>query len=107
MRIIRQGDILLKEIPGIPENRRNEIQWKTSRIIAEGEITGHNHELTGGRVGVVEGWRGNSMYAVINDEGPEVILQHPEHGHLQIEPGVYEVIRQREYDEGLTRQVRD
>jgi len=94
----RQGDLLIIHIASLPEG----IKPKDNRILAEGEVTGHLHELDGGEVFT----RKDGLYFNVRD-GCEVTLTHPEHDPLTFAPGTYEVIRQREYRPEGWRHVSD
>jgi hypothetical protein len=61
-------------------------------VIAKGETTGHSHRVIGAKV-----FRSNNLQLLV--EVPEsATLVHEEHAPIQIDKGVYEVIRQREYN---------
>ena len=94
----RQGDLLIIPIERLPEG----IQRKDDRVLAEGEVTGHLHELTDGFV-----FSKNMQLYFSVPQGCEVKLTHPEHQHLIFLPGTYEVIRQREYRPEGWRHVSD
>ncbi|MEI8349859.1 MAG: hypothetical protein WCI77_06875 [Candidatus Omnitrophota bacterium] len=96
--IKRQGDLLIVKVEKIPEDA----QTQKSRILAEGEATGHMHELDSGEVYEKDG----TLYFKVA-EGGNVTLKHPEHGPLQFDEGVYQVIRQREYIPEGWRRVED
>ena len=138
MKAYRHGEMIL--IP-VPENLEN--QWQDlfkqagetmddPRVIAEGEIAGHKHELTGGRVNAValnetafahgsatSGYVTRRSFLGILGigavAGPVILLKvaeattlkHPEHNALRIPQGRYAVYAQREYDETMTRRVVD
>jgi len=96
--MVRQGDLLIVKVNGIPENAVK----RDSRVLAEGEATGHMHELTGGEVYE----KGDTLYFRVSED--QISLKHPEHGALTFEPGTYKVIRQREYEpNGWWRHVTD
>lgn len=94
----RQGDLLIVKVDKIPEGALEQ----KSRVLAEGEATGHMHELDLGEVYEKDG----TLYFKVA-EGGSVILKHPEHGPLQFDEGIYQVIRQREYEPEGWRRVRD
>ena len=91
----RHGDLLIKQIKKIPEPA---IPLSTN-IIAEGEVTGHNHKLYGS----------HQVYGT-HSENPRIIeptyfqakedisLKHQEHATLNISKGNYVIIREREYN---------
>jgi hypothetical protein len=102
----RQGDILLVPVEKMPDGLTEVPREKGKIILAEGEITNHLHAIEApeatflaedlesieGRFLVVE-----AEAATAGAAG--VALEHPEHDTIVLEPGVYEVRRQREYTE--------
>jgi hypothetical protein len=94
MKMIRQGDVLLK---GIEKPPSGEITRCEVLTLAYGEATGHHHTLypsvEGGLVDeiIVNGKRFIQVET-------EFFLRHQEHRELRIPPGVYEIIIEREYD---------
>lgn len=94
----RQGDLLIIAVASLPEG----IRPKDDRILAEGETTGHLHELDGGEVFT----KNDALFFTVT-QGCEVVLTHPEHHPLTFAPGSYEVIRQREYRPQGWRHVSD
>jgi hypothetical protein len=100
----RQGDVLIRKVDAIPAAVKP-VDWtKEGRVIlAYGEVTGHAHAL---------GLNFASMYA--SEEGQRYLeikegaeLTHEEHATITPEPGVYEVIQQREYTPQAIRNVAD
>ena len=84
----RQGDLLIIKVKKIPQGAVK----KDSLVLAEGEATGHLHELDLGEVYEKDG----TLYF----RAPEdklTTLNHPEHKPVTFEPGAYKVIRQMEY----------
>ena len=94
----RQGDLLIVRVKSIPQGAVKQ----HSRILAEGEATGHMHEIDSGEVYEKDG----VLYFKVMD-GNISTLNHPEHGSMIFEPGGYKVIRQREYEPRGWRYVRD
>jgi len=93
----RHGDINFS-----PTERKDGAKKLNSFVLAEGETPGHLHKLTGS-VAVFE--NDTSYFEALEP----VELNHPEHGVIVIEPGVYKVWRERERDPYLNaiRTVRD
>ncbi|MFX1538865.1 MAG: hypothetical protein ACFFDI_32155 [Promethearchaeota archaeon] len=90
--IVRQGDLLLRKVSKLPRRAKN----VKSDVILEGEATGHAHRIMNGEI--FRFWletSGNQLF-VKADKG--AMLVHEEHASIDLEAGVYEVIRQREYD---------
>ena len=88
-KLFRQGDLLIRKVPSIPKTA---IPTSTN-IIAEGEKTGHNHELKGS----------HQVFEMLDKQlyfeaKQDVILKHPDHNTLDIPKGRYIVEHQRRYD---------
>jgi hypothetical protein len=86
--MVRQGDLLIVKVKALPEGCRK----KGHRVLAEGEATGHKHELDSGELYEKNG----TLYFKISDH-EKATLQHQEHGPVTFDPGTYKVVRQREY----------
>ena len=88
-KVFRHGDLLIIEVSSIP----NTAVPLSTNIIAEGEKTGHNHELKGAQQ-VFETLDKQLYFEAKQD----VILKHPEHNTLDIPKGCYIVEQQRRYN---------
>ena len=88
MKIYRQGDIVLKSISGLPST----LKRIRNNVLAEGETTGHKHELCGD-VHILEGDKGQKFVIVIE----AAALRHDEHKMITVAPGWYQVLQEREY----------
>jgi hypothetical protein len=107
--IYRQGDVLLVRVVSLPKNV-TEITPDGDIILAHGEVTGHAHRLA--LPPMIYGVDNGKQVAMLErkvklwDAGAErfiqvlekTVLTHEEHSAVPIEPGVYKVIRQKEYD---------
>ena len=94
-KLYRHGDLLIKQIDQIPLMAKP----LSTNIIAEGEITGHNHKLYGS----------HQVYGT-NPKNPRIIeptyfqakeeisLKHQEHDTLKISKGNYVILHEREHD---------
>jgi hypothetical protein len=93
---IRQGDILLvrtsRPVDGPPAEEA---------VLALGEATGHAHRFVG-PCRYLDTGAGSWLDA---PEGG--VLRHEEHRHLDIPPGTYRVVHQREYWPEGARYLRD
>ena len=96
----RQGDIYVyrysRELPDGPFKR-------TARIlVAQGEKTGHQHILEGRDLQVMQvaqqptGLEGVAL--LFARVGEVALLKHDEHTDVQMKPGTYAFLRQREAD---------
>lgn len=94
----RQGDILIVEVSTITRNHR----ILETRVIVEGELTGHAHRLEGDAVlieieRVFDNYGNPTMF--IHARGDDVAVTHDEHDSINLPKGYYKVVRQREYNE--------
>lgn len=94
----RHGDLLMVQVSAIPTTAKKVAHG----ILAEGEVTGHAHRLQHG----VVFQDGDRLY--FESDGTAVVT-HEEHATIAFPAGVYEVIRQREYNpfEDAARRVAD
>lgn len=102
----RQGDLLFVRIQPFDQNVVGKVfAPRTDNVIMEGEKTGHHHVLQEGVVlrapsqlspNVAESLGLHQQsHALLHLEKPTTV-EHPEHGAVKLEPGYYEVRRQRE-----------
>ena len=94
----RQGDLLIIRVDKVPLDALKQ----DGRVLAEGEVTGHMHELDKGEVYEKEGFL---YFRVMPHETAN--LNHPEHKTISFDAGEYKVIRQREYEPRSWRYVAD
>jgi hypothetical protein len=96
--MVRQGDLLIVKVDRIPQKAYR----KDTRVLAEGEATGHLHELDTGEL-----YEDNGILYFRIGQKDTATLKHPEHGPLKFGPGDYKVVVQREYVPGGWRDVTD
>ena len=95
-RIWRQGDVVVREVRGIPENVTRS---KSSEIRIASE-TGNPHVLRAALVYETPDPVGELLheprqqYALLEEE---TVLTHPEHAPLRLAPGVYRITTVRDY----------
>jgi len=100
--LYRQGDVLMRAIPEESLNART-LETSGPIILASGEITGHHHAIAGtSAVSLLEDDQG-SRYLRVREPAQ---VRHPEHAPIELPPGAYEVIRQREYSPRLDLKAR-
>lgn len=104
--IVRQGDVMLKQISEIPANATR----AKSKIVAVGE--GHHEHKAIGDLEVME--VEDRLFLAVNTEGKLVHVNagtevQAEHLPIDIPAGTYEVIHQRQYNpyEKAIERVRD
>jgi hypothetical protein len=95
--IHRQGDVLFVKVADLPAA----LVERKSDVLVEGEATGHAHRLTAGQV-----WQTREGLLFLSAVAGSKIV-HEEHAALELEPGYWQVIRQREYSPEVIRWVRD
>lgn len=86
----RQGDILIEAVKKIPK-RAIQLPDNECIILAEGEVTGHRHEICSP----------HAMSFLVGDRLHFKLLEastvrHPEHRPILLPAGTYRMIRQRE-----------
>lgn len=86
-RMARQGDLLFLPIDHLPEG----IVFQADNVIVCGEAASHAHQLQAGRV--FQNDQGTLFVEVLT--ATQVV--HQEHRPITLEPGYYQVTRQREY----------
>lgn len=93
----RQGDVLFVKVAELPSG----VVERKNDVLVEGEATGHAHRLTEGQI-----WQTREgvlfLSAVVGSK-----IVHEEHTPIELEPGYWQVIRQREYSPEAIRWVRD
>lgn len=90
MKMYRHGDLLIKEIEKIPKKL---IELKT-KTLAFGEVTGHAHVLSAGKT-FAKNMKSEPEFLLLEQDAE---LTHEEHKPILISKGVYQVIREREYN---------
>jgi len=101
-KIYQQGDVLfVPRADNIPENT----EVKKDMIVAEGEVTGHMHEVISPDATVYVDKEGN----IFLDAEKGATVTHQEHHKVDVPPGKYDIKIVREYDplENEVREVRD
>ncbi len=89
---VRQGDVLLVPIDEIPEAARPLRRIGGRVVLAEGEVTGHAHAIRSTAATLLEA--GEDRFLQV---GSGVTLDHEEHAQIDVAPGTYRVVIQREY----------
>jgi hypothetical protein len=120
MKAYRQGELLFvpQEIKDMDGLKKVLAEGKKTTVVAEGEATGHKHELADPITATLvdienaniwidnENPRFDNFQKVIHTENGTVI-KHPDHDDLKLPGGTYYVRTQREFDEAMDLRVRD
>ena len=103
-KIIRQGDVMLVRDDTIDISAaKPEKPTKGYCVLADGEATGHAHRVAQAVAAI---WVVGEAMRVLQVKA-KTTLQHEEHSHLDLDPGLYRVVRQREYSPEAIRNVAD
>lgn len=105
----RQGDVLLIEVPSIPEGAK-EVPRDGDLILQHGEVTGHAHRIPSRHAKIYHAETDRRFMKVggAKSKSEVVELNHEEHSTVIIPVGLYEVTIHAEYEPGeLPRQVAD
>jgi len=94
----RQGDLLFVRQETLPAG---DLVVRPSLVIVAGEATGHAHRLTAGAV--LEAPDGTVYF----DLAMPTRVAHEQHDALTLDPGLWLVVRQREYIPEAIRRVSD
>ena len=93
MTLFAQGDILLRRHTVAPKTTKSVAPEGGRLILARGEATGHHHSIDATK-GTLTLDEGGVMFLTIEEL---TTLDHQEHRAITLEPGTYEVVRQREW----------
>lgn len=93
----RQGDVLFVKVAELPAAL---VEHK-SDVLVEGEATGHAHRFTEGQI-----WQTREGLLYLRAVAGSKIV-HEEHAALSLEPGYWQMIRQKEYSPEAIQWVRD
>lgn len=106
--IARQGDVLIRSVAALPSNVKPEKPDAGRVVLAYGEVTGHAHAID---VAEAESFTMADAGGIVRrflrvfDRGAK--LKHEEHKTVEIPPGVFEIVQQREYSPEEIRNVAD
>lgn len=112
----RQGDVLVQVIDKLPSKLQEAKEAENRIVLQYGEVTGHAHAIhnTKGVTAFLEPGEDATLVRGM-ETGRRGFLQvkeksnltHEEHSAIVLEPGNYEVIRQRQYTPEALRFVND
>ncbi len=101
--VARHGDLVIIQIDSVKGEKQK------SKILLDGEVTGHSHRLISGDVFNLAEPIETSMGLVTRtvELREPTLLIHEDHNPIRLEAGRYGVIRQREQLMGRVRDVSD
>lgn len=92
--LYRHGDVLLTRVDNLPKGK--EIPHEGEYILAYGEVTGHAHRLTVEQKDGMKILQSNGIFYIsLTIPAP---LTHEEHKTIEVQPGIYRIGQEREYD---------
>jgi len=97
----RQGDVLLMACKAVPPDSVLESN-REFIMLARGEATGNGHAISSKFAQAY--WANNDRFLKVDQ--PSELL-HQEHAAITIQPGIYQVVRQKEYVSAAQFYVRD
>jgi hypothetical protein len=101
----RQGDVLIIPVKSIPAELEPIDREDGRVILAHGEVTGHAHAIKAEGVALFSDPKLMAIFMTVS--GDAVALEHEEHDTIILQPGNYQVVRQREYSPEAIRNVAD
>ena len=104
--MFRQGDVLIVPVAAMPQGVEAVKREKGRVILAHGEATGHAHAIKDKRAALFRDQKLAAIFMQVTGDGP-IALEHDEHDTIEIPPGTYQIVRQREYHPEALRQVAD
>lgn len=104
--MFRQGDVLIVPVEKLPSELTPVKREAGRAVLAHGELTGHAHAIANKRATLFRDPKLNEMFMLVEGDKP-VALKHDEHKTIDVPPGRYKVIRQREYSPEAIRNVAD
>lgn len=105
MKLFRQGDVLIAEVPEIPKDLVEVPRDNGRVILAYGEVTGHAHAVEGDVQFLAADLQELEERFLAVEREAQVV--HEEHDTITLPPGNYQVVRQREYSPEQIRMVAD
>lgn len=104
VRMYRQGDVALREAKDVDLSTAKPVKANRKLVIlAYGEVTGHHHSMASDTVTMLRMLDGREVI-VVDEITP---LVHQEHAAIEVLPGTYFVVHQREYTPTELRRVLD
>lgn len=99
VRAVRHGDVILVPVKAIKGTEQKAKQI----VLAEGEATGHSHQIIGGKASLFK--FNDKTYLKVKSK--IATLTHEEHKEIKVPSGDYEVIIQRDYEPNGWKRVID
>lgn len=105
--MVRQGDVMVVAVDSIPTGAEPVALDAGRVVLAYGEVTGHAHAFSRAASRSLSLRQDEKGLRYLDVGGGGATLRHEEHAPIEIPPGRYQVVRQREYTPEAIRQVAD
>jgi hypothetical protein len=103
----RQGDVfIIRRDEDLPKGLKEVPRDKGRVVLAYGEVTGHAHAIEDRNVKLFRDPKLAEMFMMVTGDAPAA-LEHEEHSRIDLPPGNYQIIIQREYSPEAIRNVAD
>jgi hypothetical protein len=89
---VRQGDVLIVAVDRVPDDALPVTRDHGRVVLAYGEVTGHAHAIRAHGAALLE----RDAVRYLRVDAP-VELEHEEHATIELPPGDFKVVIQREY----------
>ena len=100
--IVRQGDVYLTRVDHLPDGEVCE-----ERQLAPGNTKGSRHIVSESTdCVIVTPRRSSPLIGPCIESRSRLIVEHPEHGWLDLPPGIYQVTYQRDYAKERAEEIR-
>jgi hypothetical protein len=93
----RQGDVLLIAVDAVPGRAVPVPRDQGEVVLAYGEVTGHRHAIAEPHAELLTLPDEEMERRFLRIVGEQARLLHEEHDPITLPPGIYQVVRQREY----------
>lgn len=103
--LFRQGDVLVMRVNSLPEDVKPVARQRGRVVLADGEVTGHQHAIVDADVELFETAEAADRWLRVGQAG--AVLTHEEHAAIPLAAGNYLVRIQREYQGNVSQFVAD
>jgi len=107
MKLYRQGDVLIREVPALPKGAKDVTPNGGRIVLAHGELTGHAHAIAPDEAREFSLTDAGNAVRRFLKVVSEATVRHEEHASIPLPPGFYEIVQQQEYAPEGIRNVAD
>lgn len=102
---VRQGDVYLTRLADLPDDRGAATD---NRQLAPGSTRGSRHIVAAqSDVTITAPPKGSTvLVGPVIESRSRLLVEHPEHGHIDLPPGIYQTSFQRDYARERAEEIR-